>query len=236
VGELEGNNAFAINVTQEDAAGKVKWDIPNAKGILNLEKLQALFLESVKPAKGEPPEINCGGIYRPVKPGDSFECIVTVKPAKAATKSDQIAKADPADDSKPTASSTENAEASPDSSAAQPKPSPGSDKPDNSPKSKTTDQSGQKGGLKAKPGQLVAIRINVDVEGNITWQQILEDPTLKVATAQLPAATATAPGAIASPAAVPASTTAAQPEAPAPAVTGTKNEGPSAADIQNLED
>jgi Domain of unknown function (DUF4333) len=233
VGELDGGTGFVISVTQEDADGKVKWDIPNSKGILNLEKLQALFLESIKTTKGGPPEINCGGIYRSVKPGDTFDCVVTVKPKSTdkadkdkTDKSDKTAKADgtdgkateaAADDAaktvKPAASSdsakadqadsktakdksesgdkskdTDKKDAdkkdadkkTPDKQDADKKAPDQSDTAKGADKSKTADNAkGDKS--KVPPGQLVAIRISVDVDGNITWQQILEDSEVKVA-------------------------------------------------------
>jgi hypothetical protein len=235
IGELDGGNAFAISVKQEDAEGKVQWDIPNAKGILNLEKLQTLFLESIKTEKGAPPEINCGGIYRAVKPGDSFDCVVTPKP-KSADKSDSAAKtkgADTpaaeqtkdsetaktgdqakgsdnlanADQGKATDSKTESTdqakvdspndkktteakgnsnksdESNPDAKAKE------GDKADKS-AAKTGNKSGKGDKSKVLAGQLVAIRVSVDVDGNITWQQILEDPEVKVAATAPEAATA----------------------------------------------
>jgi Domain of unknown function (DUF4333) len=268
VGELEGGNAFVIAVTQEDAEGKVKWDIPNAKGILNLEKLQAIFLASVKPAKGEPPEINCGGIYRAVKPGDSFECIVTMKDPQAAkvASSAQIAKADTTADSgqaaesgvasadqdkasAPTAAGDQNQEKTGPKDPDQAK---SADKSQDAAKSELpkeddkTDQAkssdpGQ-GDVKgkpspAKPGQLVAIRISVDVDGNITWQQILEDAEVKVA-----ATTNSTPSASPSPAATPApesapAKTAAKPDTTVPTATDSSTSaGPTSDESLNIED
>ncbi len=286
IGELEGGNAFAISVKQEDAEGKVRWDIPNAKGILNLEKLQAIFLESLKTEKGAPPEINCGGIYRAVKPGDSFDCVVTPKP-KSTAKADKSAKLVKASDA-----NAKDAEASKDSEATKdsakskstadaegtdlikpPEPADSKDKPetvaqsdqsketdkkdtdkkaadssdskDSNPaksstktdKSKSADKSGKSTKSKVPPGQLVAIRVSVDVEGNITWQQILEDAEVKVATT-----TSSTVGETTANTGKPEAT-AAQPNEPATKPEATSSEAkaeagapPSSAETQSIED
>jgi hypothetical protein len=76
VGELDSGDALAIPVRQKDAVGTVEWEVPNAKGLLNLAKIAALFQEAVRTESGQPLIIDCGQGYRSVKPGDRFECKV----------------------------------------------------------------------------------------------------------------------------------------------------------------
>ena len=278
IGELDGGNAFAINVKQEDAAGKVQWDIPNAKGILNLDKLQAIFLASIKTEPGAPPEINCGGIYRAVKPGDSFDCVVTPK-ASAKSADKKVTKAEgvnsdvapskdleatkvedksksinialgvdqtkvpdsavPNDKSTAQASNQKNADHQ---EANKSDPAKSSEKTE---KSKSTNKSSQGNSAKVLPGQLIAIRVSVDVDGNITWQQILEDPNVQIA-ATTPVSTTAATESTTGTAAADAlgiatsgkpGETAVKPEDATPPVTKlSPGTPPSSAETQNIED
>lgn len=81
VGELESGDRFAIAAKQTDAPGKVEWDVPNAKGLLNLVKLEAIFQETLQ-TEGKTLAIECGKGYKPVKPGESFECQIEKPVAK----------------------------------------------------------------------------------------------------------------------------------------------------------
>jgi hypothetical protein len=74
-GELKPDGGFFVTVTQTDDAGNVSWDVPNSWRLLNLSKLESEFRQTLA-AKSTVPiqKIDCGGLYRPTKPGDSFEC------------------------------------------------------------------------------------------------------------------------------------------------------------------
>ncbi len=74
VGELDSGELFAIPAKQTDATGKVEWDVPHTKGLLNLVKLESLFQETLQASEGKKLAIECGQGYRAVKPGESFEC------------------------------------------------------------------------------------------------------------------------------------------------------------------
>lgn len=93
VGELESGDRFAIPAKQTDASGKVEWDVPNAKGLLNLVKLEVIFQETLKAKEGKAFAIECGKGYKPVKPGESFECQIE-KPVAKPTEATKSAKAD----------------------------------------------------------------------------------------------------------------------------------------------
>ncbi len=79
IGETDAGYTFTIPVKQQNAEGSVLWDIPNAKGLLNLAKLEMLVQEGVQSEIGSRPIIRCSGTYKAVKPGETFECAVDVK-------------------------------------------------------------------------------------------------------------------------------------------------------------
>jgi hypothetical protein len=81
IGETDTGYTFTIPVKQQDDQGNVLWDVPNAKGLLNLAKFETIVQESVQSEMGSRPLIRCGGTYKAVKPGQTFECAVEVKPA-----------------------------------------------------------------------------------------------------------------------------------------------------------
>ncbi|NET33086.1 MAG: DUF4333 domain-containing protein [Cyanothece sp. SIO1E1] len=79
VAELEKpEGTFAIHVTQQDSQGSVTWEIPNSKVMLNLERLEHRFQETLSQEVGilPMPTIDCGDTYRANQPGDAFECDV----------------------------------------------------------------------------------------------------------------------------------------------------------------
>jgi Domain of unknown function (DUF4333) len=73
-GELKPNGGFYVLVKQEDAARKVSWEVPNSWRLLNLAKLETEFKQKLQDQKQPELRVNCGGVYRATKPGDSFEC------------------------------------------------------------------------------------------------------------------------------------------------------------------
>ncbi|MBW4580330.1 MAG: DUF4333 domain-containing protein [Tildeniella nuda ZEHNDER 1965/U140] len=88
VGTLDSGDTLAIPVKQSDANGTTTWEIPSAKGLLNLTQLESLFQQTIQ-QQGQFLSIDCGKGYRSVKPGDRFEC----KVAKASRKAVQTQKA-----------------------------------------------------------------------------------------------------------------------------------------------
>ena len=84
VGVLESGAGVAIAVTQQDDQGKVLWDVPSVKGLLNMAKLQALFQEGLQKEGGQV-RVDCGSNpYRPAKPGEVFDCKVLKQDSKLA--------------------------------------------------------------------------------------------------------------------------------------------------------
>jgi len=80
IGEIETGYTFTIPVKQQDDKGNVTWAVPNAKGLLNLVKFETQIQEALTSEYGSRPIIDCGDGYKPFKPGQTFECKVTVKP------------------------------------------------------------------------------------------------------------------------------------------------------------
>jgi Domain of unknown function (DUF4333) len=79
-GKLMPRGEFVVAVQQEDEAGKVKWEVLNSNGLLNLPRLEKRLQKEVGTEIGAEPTIKCSTgtrTYRPTKPGDSFECKVT---------------------------------------------------------------------------------------------------------------------------------------------------------------
>ncbi len=82
VGEIDNGYTLTITAKQQDAKGAIAWDVPNAKGLINIPKLEALMQEAVTTEISTRPSVTCGGIYRAVKPGEGFECQVAYKVMK----------------------------------------------------------------------------------------------------------------------------------------------------------
>ncbi len=77
VGELEPEGTFTINVTQEDAQGKVTWEVPNSRVMLNLAQVEDNIQEGLTKAFSKRPLVDCGSeLYRVNQPGDRFECAI----------------------------------------------------------------------------------------------------------------------------------------------------------------
>jgi hypothetical protein len=79
-GKLVPRGEFVVTVQQEDELGKVKWEVLNSNGLLNLPRLEKRLQKEVGTEIGIEPTIKCSTgtrQYRATKPGDSFECKVT---------------------------------------------------------------------------------------------------------------------------------------------------------------
>jgi hypothetical protein len=79
-GKLVPRGEFVVTVQQEDEVGKVKWEVLNSNGLLNLPRLEKRLQKEVGAEIGVEPTIKCSTgtrQYRATKPGDSFECRVT---------------------------------------------------------------------------------------------------------------------------------------------------------------
>lgn len=158
IGELDSGDALAIPV-QQTAPGKTTWEVPNAKGLLNLDKLAALFQQTLQ-QEGKPLTVNCGAGYRSVRPGDSFECKVKLPPKPKPGQSPE---------KQPEKSAQSESGATPEAGAiaVNQSPSPNQPKSSNSLKS---------------PKSPELITVMVDPQGNINWQQVFPAP-IQIATA-----------------------------------------------------
>jgi hypothetical protein len=82
VGVLESNSGFAIPVTQQDGQGKVQWEVPSVKGLLNMAKIQTAVQEGLQKEVGQV-TIDCGsGTYKAAKLGEIFECKLVKRSSK----------------------------------------------------------------------------------------------------------------------------------------------------------
>jgi hypothetical protein len=78
-GKLVPRGEFVVTVQQEDEAGKLKWEILNSNGLLNLPRLEKRMQKEIGTEIGAEPTVKCSTgtrQYRTVKPGDSFDCKV----------------------------------------------------------------------------------------------------------------------------------------------------------------
>jgi hypothetical protein len=92
VGEMDNGYTFTITVQAQDNNGTFTWDVPHAKGLVNIPKLESEIQENLSTEVGTKPTVTCGGVYKAVKPGEGFECRLTYKIANPAPKSGNSAK------------------------------------------------------------------------------------------------------------------------------------------------
>uniref|UniRef100_A0A832GZR0 DUF4333 domain-containing protein n=1 Tax=Oscillatoriales cyanobacterium SpSt-402 TaxID=2282168 RepID=A0A832GZR0_9CYAN len=101
IGEMDNGYTFTIAVQQQDPQGTVIWDVPHAKGLINVPKLESSIQEALTTEIGERPSIACGGVYKAVKPGAGFDCQVVYKTAKVSPSSQKAPKGKPTKPSQP---------------------------------------------------------------------------------------------------------------------------------------
>ncbi len=169
IGEIDTGYTFTIPVKQNDDKGNVVWDVPNAKGLLNVPKLQTLIQEALQSELGARPVVECGGTYKPIKAGQTFDCKLDYKkPDPKQDAKDGKTGDKPAAD---IATAQSPAKTAPDQAAA------GNAEADkNSDKSEKGDKSGKPGKGKAEK-----ILVTIDPQGNLSWQRVLPDSGKKVA-------------------------------------------------------
>ncbi|UBF26254.1 DUF4333 domain-containing protein [Kovacikia minuta CCNUW1] len=91
IGEIDTGYTFTIPVKQQDDQGRVTWDVPNAKGLLNVAKFETTLQEAVQAEIGSRPIIRCGDGFKPIKPGQIFECKLEVKEKVGDPKGSKVA-------------------------------------------------------------------------------------------------------------------------------------------------
>ncbi len=74
VASVEGVGRLTVTVTQKDDEGNVHWSVTKTEGLLDLAKLEALIREALKAQSGVEVKVNCGGLFRGIRVGETFEC------------------------------------------------------------------------------------------------------------------------------------------------------------------
>jgi len=152
IGEIETGYTFTIPVKQQDAQGNVTWKVPNAKGLLNLASFETQIQEALTSEYGSRPIIDCGDGYKAFKPGQTFECKVTVKPGNPKDAKDT--KASAGKDAKATeADAKDTKDASKDPKAV-----------------KTVAL------RSSKPDKIV---VTTDTDSNVSWQRVMPGSQVK---------------------------------------------------------
>ena len=113
-GILDSGAGFAIAVQQQDDQGNIVWEVSSVKGLVNMAQLQTELNQGLKKEVGQA-SIDCGNAnsYRPVKPGEMFECQLLKRDAATKPVEAKDAEKLPAEDK----------------SESKPEPSPSSTKP-----------------------------------------------------------------------------------------------------------
>jgi hypothetical protein len=146
VGKVDNGYTFTIPVQQRDSKGAVTWEIPHAKGLLNLPKLETLIQIALAKEISSPPTVTCGSRengnqYKALHPGEGFECRVAYKLLKPVKTANLATK------NKSSAHNAANSKANPKNSITSPK--------------------------TIEVTQTERITITTDQDGNISWQRIL---------------------------------------------------------------
>lgn len=101
IGEMDNGYTFTITVQQQDDKGTFTWDVPHAKGLINVPKLESTIQETLTTELGTKPTIACGDTYKALNPGESFECKLSYKRLQPAPRPTKPAKGKPAPAAKP---------------------------------------------------------------------------------------------------------------------------------------
>lgn len=104
VGVLNPDGGFFIAVKQGEQ-GTVSWDVPHSWRLLNLSKLETDIQAVLYPENPEIAKVDCDGVYRPVQPGDSFECKLTAQTEAEAIAANNLEAAQTDPGKSPSASS-----------------------------------------------------------------------------------------------------------------------------------
>lgn len=154
IGVLESGNGVPIAVTQQDDQGTVTWNVPSVRGLLNVTALQSEFEQALK--KEVKAKVDCGlSFYRPVKPGETFECQLVKRESKSERDSAKTDLSETQDLSK-TVQITQAA----------------IDKPKTTVPIQAVD---------SKPTEI--IQVTIQPSGDVNWQRIIQVPATNVAVA-----------------------------------------------------
>jgi hypothetical protein len=66
---------LTVSVTQEDNEGNVTWDVTKTTGLLDLSSLESTIRKELAArSEGAEVKVSCGGRYRGIEVGKTFEC------------------------------------------------------------------------------------------------------------------------------------------------------------------
>jgi len=72
---VEEVGRLTVAVTQKDDDGNIAWTVTKTEGLLDLAKLEAQIVEGLTAhSHGAEVEVSCGGQFRGIKVGETFEC------------------------------------------------------------------------------------------------------------------------------------------------------------------
>ena len=73
-GAISGGGTLTIAVTQTDDTGAISWKIARTDGLLDLAKVEASIVTSLKTQAHVDATVSCGGKWKAAGKGDSFDC------------------------------------------------------------------------------------------------------------------------------------------------------------------
>lgn len=76
---------LTVTVTQKDNAGNVAWEVTRTEGLLDLDKVEASVVASLKAQAQVEATVDCGQRWKAAVPGEVFQCQATVSDGRKAT-------------------------------------------------------------------------------------------------------------------------------------------------------
>ncbi|CAN1211327.1 DUF4333 domain-containing protein [Tumidithrix helvetica PCC 7403] len=70
----EKDSTITVTVKQSNDKGDVNWEVASAKGVVDLTKTQKVIVDALKAQTGIDGTVDCGGKFKVVKAGETFEC------------------------------------------------------------------------------------------------------------------------------------------------------------------
>jgi hypothetical protein len=72
-------------VTQNDDQRNIAWSVMKTEGLLDLQKVQVSVVDGLKAQAGVEATVDCGGRWKAIGPGETFECKATSAGGQTAT-------------------------------------------------------------------------------------------------------------------------------------------------------
>lgn len=80
----EAGGRLTITVTQKDDEGNIAWEVKQTEGLLDLQKAEAAVAEGLKSQAQVDAKVDCGGRWKAIKVGETFECQVAITDGRTA--------------------------------------------------------------------------------------------------------------------------------------------------------